>query len=264
MEPVYTPVVAATVAWFKLMGWDVDVRGSHHIPATGPAVLATNHVGYLDFTYVGYAARERRRLVRFLAKKEIFDHKVAGPLMRGMHHISVDRFGRADAAVRAASDALRRGEVIGMFPESTISRSFLPAAGKTGAARMAMSAAAPLIPGAVWGSQRILTKGRPRNFQRKVAISVEFGAPIAYEPDDDAGEVTKRLMVRISELVEQAAERYPQKPAGDDDRWWLPAHLGGTAPSVAEAEEIAVAERIGRRARRQAERDVERGRKAGP
>ena len=258
MEPVYTPVIGAAVAWFKLMGWDFRFRGSEHVPATGPAVLATNHVGYLDFMFVGYAARAQDRLVRFMAKKEIFDHPVAGPLMRGMHHISVDRFGRADAAVRAASDALRRGEVIGMFPESTISRSFVPAAGKTGAARMAMTASAPLIPGAVWGSQRLLTKGRPRNFQRKVAITVEFGAPIAYEPDDDAGEVTKRLMARIGELVEKAAAEYPQQPAGDGDRWWLPAHLGGTAPSVAEAEEMAVAERIERRARRQAEREADR------
>lgn len=258
MEPVYKPVIGAAVAWFKLMGWDIDVRGAHHVPARGPAVLATNHVGYLDFMFVGYGAREQDRLVRFMAKKEIFDHRVAGPLMRGMKHISVDRFGRADAAVRAASDALRRGEVIGMFPESTISRSFVPAAGKTGAARMAMSGSAPLIPGAVWGSQRILTKGRPRNFERKVAISVEFGAPIAYEPDDDAGEVTKRLMSRIGELVEHAAATYPQQPAGDDDRWWLPAHLGGSAPSVAEAEQMAVAERLERRARRQAERESER------
>ncbi|MEX0659367.1 MAG: lysophospholipid acyltransferase family protein [Egibacteraceae bacterium] len=258
MEPVYRPVIGGTVAWFKLMGWDIDVRGGHNIPAQGPAVVATNHVGYLDFMFVGYGAREQHRLVRFMAKKEIFDHPVAGPLMRGMKHISVDRFGRADAAVRAASNALRRDEVIGMFPESTISRSFVPAAGKTGAARMAMSASAPLIPGAVWGSQRILTKGRPRNFQRNVAITVEFGEPIAYEPDDDVGEVTKRLMARIGEMVEGAAAAYPQQPAGADDRWWLPAHLGGTAPSVAEAEEMAVAERIERRARRQAERAEER------
>ncbi|HVL99059.1 MAG TPA: lysophospholipid acyltransferase family protein [Egibacteraceae bacterium] len=259
MEPVYTPVVGAAIAFFKIMGWDLRVRGSEHVPAEGPAVLATNHIGYLDFAFVGYAARDQGRLVRFLAKKEIFDHPVAGPLMRGMKHIAVDRFGRADVAVRAASDALRRGEVIGMFPESTISRSFVPAAGKTGAARMAMNASAPLVPGAVWGSQRIVTKGRPPNWQRRVVITVDFGAPIPYEPDDDAGEVTKRLMARIGELVERAAEEYPQRPADDDDRWWLPAHLGGTAPTTAEAEEMAVKERIRRRTRRQAERKRETG-----
>jgi 1-acyl-sn-glycerol-3-phosphate acyltransferase len=258
MEPVYRPVIGFALGLFKAMNWQIRVRGAEHIPSFGPAVLATNHVGYLDFVFVGYGARDRGRLVRFMAKKEVFDHPVAGPLMRGMKHISVDRFGRADAAVAAASEALSRGEVVGMFPESTISRSFVPAAGKTGAARMAMETGAPLVPGAVWGTQRILTKGRPKNFQRNVMLTVDYAPPIPYEPDDDPGEVTKRLMAKVGELVERAAAEYPQQPAGDDDRWWLPAHLGGTAPTIAEAEEIAARERAERRARRRAEAEEAR------
>lgn len=262
MEPVYRPVIGVALGMFKAMGWDIRVRGTEHVPRQGPAVLATNHIGYLDFVFVGYGAYQRGRLTRFMAKKEIFDHPVAGPLMRGMKHIAVDRFGRADAAVRAASNALARGEVVGMFPESTISRSFVPAAGKTGAARMAMDAGAPLIPGAVWGTQRILTKGRPKNFQRNVAITIDFAEPIPYEASEDAGEVTKRLMTRIGELVDQAGAAYPQQPADEDDRWWLPAHLGGTAPTVAEAEEIAAKERAERRARRRAERSGDKNSKS--
>jgi 1-acyl-sn-glycerol-3-phosphate acyltransferase len=254
MELVYRPVVALAVGVFKAMGWRIDVRGAEHIPLEGPAVLASNHVGYLDFTFLGYGALPRKRLVRFLAKQEVFDHRVSGPLMRGMRHIPVDRFGRATDALPAAVDALRRGEVIGMFPEATISRSFVPRAGKTGAARMAMAAGAPLIPSAVWGSQRILTKGRPRNLQRGVAISVAYGRPLAYEPDDDPTEVTKRLMERIVDLVEELWSTYPQRPAGEHDRWWLPAHLGGTAPTIEAAEELAAQERIARRARRRAAR----------
>ena len=148
MEPVYSPVIGAALTLFKSMGWKIHVTGVEHIPMTGPAVVATNHVGYLDFTFVGYGVRKQGRLLRFLAKKEIFDHPVAGPLMRGMKHVPVDRFGRAQDALRDAIDALRRGEMIGMFPEATISRSFVPAAAKSGAARMAMEASAPLIPGA--------------------------------------------------------------------------------------------------------------------
>lgn len=254
MEPVYTPVIGAAVSVFKLMAWDVTVRGSEHVPATGPAVLASNHVGYLDFVFVGYGAREQGRLVRFMAKKEVFEHKVSGPLMRGMKHLSVDRFGHADAAVHAAVDALRRDEVVGMFPEGTISRSFVPAAGKTGAARMAMEAAAPLVPCAVWGTQRILTKGRPKNWQRKVALSVDYGPPVPYEPDEDPGVVTKRLMGAIGGLVEHASARYPQRPSGPDDRWWLPAHLGGTAPTVHDSEELAARDRAERAQRRRDER----------
>jgi 1-acyl-sn-glycerol-3-phosphate acyltransferase len=135
-----------------------------------------------------------------------------------------------------------------MFPEGTISRSFVPRAGKTGAARMAMAAGVPLIPSAVWGSQRIITKGRPRNFERGVAISVAYDAPIAYDPDDDPGEVTKRLMEKVNDLVESLWATYPQQPAAPDDAWWLPAHLGGTAPTIEAAEEMAARERVARRA----------------
>ncbi|MDP8970439.1 MAG: 1-acyl-sn-glycerol-3-phosphate acyltransferase [Actinomycetota bacterium] len=254
MDPVYRLVVALIVGVFRLMGWRVSVSGAEHLPRTGPAVVATNHVGYLDFTFVGYGGRQRGRLLRFLAKQEIFDHPLAGPLMRAMKHIPVDRFGRAAHSFEVAVAALRRGEVIGMFPEGTISPSFVPMAGKTGAARMAMAASAPLLPGAVWGSQRLLTKGKPHNFRRGVAVSVIFGAPVPYGPDDDVDEVTARLMAAIRDLVDRAAAEYPQRPAGEDDRWWLPAHLGGTAPTVGEAEEITARERAARRERRRRQR----------
>jgi 1-acyl-sn-glycerol-3-phosphate acyltransferase len=253
METVYPPVIAAARSLIRAMTWQVRVSGEEHIPAEGAAVLASNHIGYLDFIFIGYGALPKKRVVRFAAKKEVFDHPVAGPLMRGMKHISVDRFGGADAAVAASVDALRRGELVGMFPEGTISRSFVPAAAKTGAARMAMDAGVPLIPVAVWGTQRILTKGRPKNFQRGVVIDVRYGAPIAYERDDDPGKVTKRLMDAITKLVDQAAAEYPQEPSGPDDRWWLPAHQGGTAPTVEEAEAMAARDRAARRAKRQAE-----------
>jgi 1-acyl-sn-glycerol-3-phosphate acyltransferase len=244
-------VIGLALGIMKTMKWDVRTTGIENIPTEGPAVIATNHVGYLDFVFVGAAARERRRLVRFLAKAEVFKHKVAGPLMRGMKHIPVDRFGRASQAIDDSVAALKRGEVVGMFPESTISRSFVPAAGKTGAARMAMAAGAPLIPGAVWGSQRILTKGRPKNFQRDVVISVAMGEPVDYSPDDDPEKVTLVMMQRIEELVDRAQRNYPQSPLGPDDTWWLPAHLGGSAPTVEESLSMNAREAEERRARRQ-------------
>ncbi len=256
MEPVYGTVIALITTGFRLFGWRIDVRGAEHLPRSGSAVIATNHVGYLDFTFVGYAARQRRRLVRFLAKKELFDKRVVGWLMRHMRHIPVDRFGKAADSYTASISALKGGEIIGMFPEATISRSFVPAAPKSGAARMAMAAGAPLIPGAVWGSQRLLTKDRKPNLQRGVAISVFFGAPVDYEPDEDPAEVTRRLMTRVGELLASAQATYPQSPAGDGDRWWLPAHLGGTAPTVAEAEAAAARERATRIEQRRSSRQA--------
>ncbi len=260
MELVYTPVIGACLTMFRAMSWDVRVTGSEHIPATGPAVVATNHVGYMDFIFVGAAVREQqRRRLRFLAKKEIFDHPVAGPMMRSMRHVPVDRGGAAAESLAEAARLLEEGELVGMFPEATISRSFVPLPGKTGAARMAMDAGAPLVPGAVWGSQRILTKGRPRNLERGVVITIDFGPPVEYDPDEDAADVTDRLMNAIGGLVSRAQERYPQRPAGADDRWWLPAHLGGTAPTPEEALAKAKAEAARRRERRRAGREAEAG-----
>lgn len=258
MELVYRPVIAFARTAFAAMRWRVLPSGVEHLPARGPAVIASNHVGYLDFAFLGYAALERERLVRFMAKQEVFDHPVAGPLMRGMHHLPVDRFGGAVAAIDTAVEALDAGEVVGLFPEGTISRSFVPARPKTGAARIAMKASAPLIPAAVWGSQRLLTKGRRPNWQRRVPITVTFGAPIAYGTADEPPDVTDELIRRITALVEQAAATYPDRPAGSDDRWWMPAHLGGTAPTVEEAKAMADRERQERLAQRRAERATDR------
>ena len=255
MEPVYRPVVMFALGVFKSMGWRVRTFGEENIPETGPAVLASTHVGYLDFVFIGAAAHERGRLVRFMAKKEVFDHRIAGPLMRGMKHIPVDRFGDRRRSVELGVDALRRGELVGMFPEGTISRSFVPRQGKDGATRMAIEADAPLIPCVVWGSQRILTKDRPKNFERNVAIDVHIGAPLKWDPGEDKTAITARLMKAIGEMVDTAQREYPQSPRTADDSWWLPAHLGGTAPTVEEADERADRDREDRARARDAEPD---------
>jgi hypothetical protein len=91
VELVYPPVILACKAMFRVLDVKLDVRGSEHIPATGGAVLACTHVSYLDFIFCGLAALPAKRKTRFMAKQQIFTNRIAGPLMRGMHHISVDR-----------------------------------------------------------------------------------------------------------------------------------------------------------------------------
>jgi 1-acyl-sn-glycerol-3-phosphate acyltransferase len=165
-----------------------------------------------------------------MAMKEAFGHWLGGPLLRGMKHIPVDRESDPGAALRPALRALGGGEIVGIHPEGGMSRSFVPAPGKSGAARLAMESGAPLIPAAVWGSQRILSPGHRPKWPRGVVVTVGFGAPI--EPGSDAAAVTASLMRSIGELVARAAEEYPQHPRSRADSWWLPAHLGGTAPTV--------------------------------
>ena len=188
MDPVYRPVVQFVTTAYRLKRWQLEVTGEEHVPESGGAIIATNHIGYLDFTVSGYAvkrATRRNRLVRYAAKKEVFDHPVSGPLMRGMKHIPVDRGGNVDRTMDTAVRYLQDGELVGMFPEATISRSFVPLPGKTGTVRMAQQAGVPIIPAAIWGSQRIWTKGRPRNLSSGVLLTVDFGAPFEVAPDAD-------------------------------------------------------------------------------
>jgi len=244
-ERVYPPVILFARGVFRALGLRFTVEGAENIPATGGAVLASNHIGYLDFTFCGLAARPRRRLVRFMAKESVFRHPVSGPLMRGMHHIPVDRAAGA-AAFDAALTALKDGEIVGVFPEATISRSYLVTELKTGAARMAQAADVPIVPMALWGSQRVYTKGRKPERRRGVPITIAVGEPFRPDPTDDPLEVTAEMGRRISALLEHLQRTYPYQPSGDDDRWWLPASLGGTAPTPAEAAAMDEAERLER------------------
>ncbi|KKK05531.1 1-acyl-sn-glycerol-3-phosphate acyltransferase [Micromonospora sp. HK10] len=243
-ELVYPPVITAAKTMFRILDLRLDVRGSHHVPRTGGAVLASNHVSYLDFIFCGYGAHESRRLVRFMAKDAVFRHKISGPLMRGMKHIPVNRSAGAGSYATAVS-ALRRGEVVGVFPEATISRSFTVKDLKNGAARMAQEAGVPLLPVALWGTQRLWTKGRPRTLTRRhTPITILVGEPMDPAEHPDANAMTAALRARLTALVDQAQRDYPEQPAGPDDAWWQPAHLGGTAPTPEQAAEL---DRAGRR-----------------
>lgn len=230
MELVYPPVVAFAKTMFRALDNKIEVAGAEHIPARGGAVLASNHSSYLDFIYCGFGAQPAKRLVRFMAKKQVFDHKISGPLMRGMRHIPVDR--RAGtAAFKHAIDSLRAGEIVGVFPEATISESFTIKALKSGAARMAIEAQVPLIPMAVWGPHRLWTKGRKKELtKRHIPVIIKIGEPIPVVDDATPEAITAILKERLTVLLDAAQQEYPDKPTGPDDTWWLPAHLGGSAP----------------------------------
>jgi 1-acyl-sn-glycerol-3-phosphate acyltransferase len=248
-ELVYPPVLIFARSVFRALGIRFTLEGAEHVPRSGGAVLASNHVSYLDFTFCGLTAQPSKRLVRFMAKDATFHHPVSGPLMRGMHHIPVDRAAGA-AAFDAAVEALKAGEIVGVFPEATISRSFTLKAFKSGAARMAVAADVPLLPMATWGGQRIYTKGHRRDLSRGKAVSLAVGEPYRPAPGTDPVAATEELKRRIGVLLAGLQERYPQQPADDADRWWLPADQGGTAPTLAAANALDDAEAAERNRRR--------------
>jgi len=246
----YPPIIATCKVLFRVLGLRFQMADTQNVPRTGGALLAFNHVSYIDFILGGLAAVDSNRLVRFMAKREVFDHSVSGPVMRSMHHISVDRAdgaGSMDEALRY----LQAGEVVGIFPEATISRSFEVKELKSGATRIAAQAGVPLIPVALWGTQRLMTKDHPRDFSRGKTIGIRVGEPM-YPTGEDAAAETAELHRRLSALVQEAVDAYParEQPAGS---WWLPASRGGTAPTPERALELDAEEKAAR-ARRKAEK----------
>jgi len=250
MEPVYTPVIWIARALFAAQGLKFTITGAENVPKSGGAVLVINHLSYMDFAYAGLAAYPSKRLVRFMAKDDVFRHRISGPLMRGMHHIPVDRTA-GSASFREAVSVLRAGEIVGVFPEATISRSFELKAFKTGAVRMAQSAGVPVLPMIIWGSQRVWTKGHPKRLGRtNTPITLSVGKPIAAGRADNAEAATALLRARMTELLHAAQEAYPA--VATTELKYLPVRLGGTAPTLEQATVLDDEEAVRRAARRAA------------
>lgn len=252
LDLLYPPTLAFARVVFKALDVRPVVSGSGNVPLTTGAVMAINHTSYIDFPFAGLGARQSNRLVRFMAKESTFRNAVSGPIMRGLHHIPVDREAGA-SALDAAVASLRDGEIVGVYPESTISRSWEIKPLKTGAVRMAQAADVPVLPTIVWGAHRIWTKGRPRDMGRNsFPIIVTVGEGLAVSTDADPVAATGELRARMQALLEEAQAEYPDVPAPGEDAWWLPRRLGGTAPTLEEAEAMDAEEREARRAARAA------------
>jgi 1-acyl-sn-glycerol-3-phosphate acyltransferase len=242
-EIVYPAVIGLARIVFRAQGLRFTLQGTEHVPRQGGAVMVLNHIGYMDFTYAGYATLPAKRLVRFMAKKEVFDHRISGPLMRGMRHISVDR-DAGSASFREALTALKAGEIVGVFPEATISRSFQLKEFKAGAVRMAAAARVPLLPAVIWGSQRVWTKDHPKRLGRtRTPITVRVGEPITVAPKADMAAVTDLLRERMSAMLHEVQQDYPDRPTNPAEAWWLPAEMGGGAPTPEQAAQLDAAER---------------------
>lgn len=256
MEPVYSGVITVARGVFAAQGLRFTITGAEHVPSTGGAVMVINHTGYMDFTYAGFAARPARRYVRFMAKDSVFTHRVSGPLMRSMKHIPVDRSAGA-ASYANAVRYLRFGEIVGVFPEATISRSFELKAFKNGAARMAQEAGVPMLPVVMWGSQRVWTKGHSKRLGRtNVPISIAVGEPIPVAAADNVDDATAGIHDVMTRMLHALQEGY--QPLAGDELVFLPARLGGSAPTLEEANELDDAERRDAIRRASAARKAER------
>lgn len=225
----------------------VDNRwsGVENLPTDGPVLLAANHVSYPDFVFVEQAALARRRLVRFMCRHDIWDVPGVGAAMDRMQHIPVDRQAPA-AAYLAARRLLREGEAVCTFPEAGISWSFTIRPLMRGVASLSRETGVPVVPVAIWGSQRIWSVGVPDadgrtpgpDLTRGKRVDVAFGAPLAppgQGPTLDGW--TRDLGVRLTSMLEELQGSPRHRPRPGEWAPWHPAHLGGSAMSRTEAHE---------------------------
>ena len=189
------------------------MTGTEQCPRSGGVLLAYNHIGYVDFVYGGLAANPSGRLVRFMAKRELFDHRYIGPLMRSVHHIEVDR-GAGEAVVRHGGRVPAWREAVGIFPEATISRAMELKEFKTGAVRIAAEAGVPLVPVILWGTQRMMTKDHPRDFSRGKTIAIRVGEPLHPTGADPVAETAELHAAMATMLDDRSATTRPRAAAG--------------------------------------------------
>jgi 1-acyl-sn-glycerol-3-phosphate acyltransferase len=190
-------------AWFH---WHVE--GAENIPKAGPAIVACNHVSYLDPLAIGYVVEGAGRRPRFLAKSELFADRRLGWLLRATGQIEVSRgTTRAALALERAHAALRAGEVVVIFPEGTVTTDpdLRPMAARTGAVRLALTSQASVIPCALWGTANVWPKGSYRkSWGPRQDILVRVGAPMRLEGDANSREQCRAagqtLMEEIARL----------------------------------------------------------------
>ncbi len=240
MDPVYR--VVNGLGRGVLLGLRLDVRwtGVEQVPLTGPVILAATHVSYPDFVLIERAAITRGRYVRFLTRHDVWEVPLVPWFMDRMRHIPVDRLAPAYTYLRARKE-LARGEAVCAFPEAGISHSFTVRPLMRGAVALARETGAPLVPVAIWGSQRLASVGDPApspDLTRRRRVDLAFGAPMYVASADDLTERTQALGRRLTEQLEGLQLLPHHRPRPGEVATWYPAHLGGRAPTRQRARQL--------------------------
>jgi 1-acyl-sn-glycerol-3-phosphate acyltransferase len=185
--------------------WRPRIEGAEHVPASGPAILASNHLSIADSTFLPLMLP---RKVSFVAKAEYFTgNPLTAMYMRATGQIAVDRdsASAARSVLEAAAELLRRGELFGIYPEGTRSPDGRLYKGKIGVAWLALTTGAPVLPVAMIGTDRVLPPGRA--IPRLGRIGVRIGEPMHFTGDpNDARtrrDVTDQVMRAIQKLSGQ-------------------------------------------------------------
>jgi 1-acyl-sn-glycerol-3-phosphate acyltransferase len=210
--PLLYSIGKVTVGTAMILGWRPHVEGLEHIPATGGAVFAGNHVSVADELFLGSVVP---RHLAFWAKAEYFAGKGVGgfltkKMMEGLGAIKVERAGGRAAltAFDGAIPVLKAGDMVAVYPEGTRSPDGRLYRGRTGAARLAVAAGVPIIPVGMIGTERVQPIGQP--YPKLVGwgkVIIKFGKPIetAGRADDRTSlrALTDEVMMEIQKLTGQ-------------------------------------------------------------
>jgi 1-acyl-sn-glycerol-3-phosphate acyltransferase len=216
--------------WFRFAVWTLRpplqlwfnwrFEGIEEIPREGPLLVACNHISYLDPLAHGLMMVKADRRPRFLAKKELYGNWLLRHVLEGAKQIPVERGTGSAAPVEAARQALRDGEAVMIYPESTVTRNadYTPMQGKTGIARLTLASEVPVLPIAVWGSHNVWQRDGARSMKFGRPIWVKAGVPVDFsefegQQDDPAvlRKVTDQVMDELTRLVADLRSRYPKR-----------------------------------------------------
>jgi 1-acyl-sn-glycerol-3-phosphate acyltransferase len=222
--------LAIVLIWpFAVFGTKLAWRGGEHVPRSGGALLAINHVSFADPIFDVAFTISHGRMPRFLAKSELWGMPVVKNVLGGGHHIPVYRASiRAKDAYSDAIAAIERGEIVAFYPEGTFTDDpdGWPMKAKNGIGRLALLTGAPVIPVANWGTQDVLppSSGRPRLFPRRrvtvvagppVDLSAWLGGPRTRTALDGA---TAAIMADVTKLVGEIRGEAPPAAPFDPTR----------------------------------------------
>jgi 1-acyl-sn-glycerol-3-phosphate acyltransferase len=193
-------VVRAVVAPMLRVVWGLEVVGAGHVPS-GAAIVVANHDSLADPLFLGAAVE---RPLHFLAKRELWSNRIVGRLLDGLGGIPVERRRGDLTAVAALARVLERGDAVAIFPQGTVlgddERPW-----QRGAARLALTTGAPLVPVAIVGAADALRPGTRR--PRLARVRVVVGKPIDVAPGAPTIPAGRELTARIRDAVAVLGDR---------------------------------------------------------
>src|SRR3990170_3081820 len=193
--------------------YQIRPEGLENVPKKGAAIIAANHVSFLDSFFIPLVIK--RRKMTYLAKADYFKSWKTSWFFKSVGQISCEREGgsKSQQSLEIALDVLKGGHLLGIYPEGTRSPDGNLYRGRTGVARLALTAGVPVVPVGLIGTDEVMPKAAkiPR-LTGRLPVRVRFGKPLDFSRY--AGQETDRMVLRsvtdeiMFEIMQLSGQRY--------------------------------------------------------